>query len=189
MTTIFNTLQKLRVRPYPDVTNFVETLNKMSQNSGGNFESWIECIEYIQSRNKKVKDFTDFVEFTDGLVADRTLYGSRSCTWQLQAGCNYRIRYASGEITVVIDQPVELYYSSDKDNGTIYGTKGTYYYFDNRWVGNGGRLNWDRTGIPTTACWATLGKYEAVTKFPKFIADSVQFTNTNYFSKPIYGRS
>ena len=188
VTTIFNTLQKLRVRPHPDVSGFVNTFNKMCQQSGGNFTPWIESIEYIQSRNKKVKDFTDFVEFTDGLLADRTLYGSRSCTWQLQGGCAFSIRYEQGEIKVVVDKPVELYYSSDRDNGTIYGTTGTYYYFDNRWEGNGGRLNWDRTGIPTTACWAILSKYEAVTKFPKFVADSVQFTNTNYFSQPIYGR-
>lgn len=188
VVTIFNTLQKLRVRPHPDVTEFVETFNTMCTSSGSNFEPWVECIEFIQSRNKKVKDFTDFVSFSKGLLIERTLYASRSCTWQLQSGCAFRILYSEGDIKVVIDNPVELYYSSDKDNGTIYGTKGVYHYFDNQWVGEGGRLNWDRTGIPTTACWASLGKYEAITKFPKFVADSVQFTNTNYFSKPIYGR-
>lgn len=188
VTTICNTLQKLRVRPHPDVTDFVEAFNKMCTSSGGNFEPWIASIEFIQSRNKKVKDFTDFIAFTNGLLSDRTLYGSRSCTWQLQSGCAFRLGCEGGDITVTIDKPAELYYSSDKDNGTIYGTKGVYHYFDNRWVGEGGRLNWDRTGIPTTACWANLNRYEAITKFPKFVADSVQFTNTNYFSKPIYGR-
>lgn len=190
VTAVCNTVMRLKVRQHPDVYNFIEVFNKMASNGGGNanFEQWIASIELIQSRNKKVKDFTDFVEFTDGLLSSRTLFGSRSCTWQMQRGCQFRLACESGEIKLYVDSPIELYYSSDKDNGTIYGTKGVYYYFDNKWMGNGGRLNWDRTGIPTTACWANLSKYEAITKFPKFVADSVQFTNTNYFSQPIFGR-
>lgn len=189
LTAISNVVLKLKVRQLPDVSNFISTVNKMkSAGESENFDQWLSCIEFIQGRNKKVKDFTDFVEFTDGLVSSRTLHASRSCTWQMQSGCKFRMKIENGEIKIVVDSPIELYYSSDKDNGTIYGTKGEYYYFDNTWKGNGGRLNWDRTGIPTTACWANLSKYEAVTKFPKFVADSVQFTNTNYFSQPIYGR-
>ncbi len=189
LTAISNVVLKLKVRQLPDVSNFISTVNKMkSESSGENFGQWLSCIEFIQSRNKKVKDFTDFIEFSDGLASSRTLHASRSCTWQMQSGCRYRLLIEGGEIKIVVDSPIELYYSSDKDNGTIYGTKGEYYYFDNLWKGVGGRLNWDRTGIPTTACWANLSKYEAVTKFPKFTADSVQFTNTNYFSQPIYGR-
>lgn len=190
VTAIFNTLLKLKVRQHPDVYNFVVTFNKMAAvgAADNNFSQWIKCIEFIQGRNKKIKDFTDFIEFTDAFVTSRTLYSSRSCTWQLQNGCKYSMAFADNEIMVTVDSPVELYYSSDRDNGTIYGTKGVYHYFDNRWVGDGGRINWDRTGIPTTACWANLSRYEAITKFPKFTADSVLFTNTNYFSQPIYGR-
>lgn len=190
LTAISNVALKLKVRQLPDVYNFLSAVNLMNANGGGreNFNQWLSGIEYIQSRNKKVKDFTDFIEFTTAFVDSRTLYSSRSCVWKMQAGCGFSLQYGSGEIKIIVDRPIELYYSSDKDNGTIYGTQGTYYYFDNRWEGRGGRINWDRTGIPTTACWANLSKYEAITKFPKFTADSVQFTNTNYFSQPIYGR-
>ncbi|MBP5516072.1 MAG: hypothetical protein J6X86_03885 [Bacteroidales bacterium] len=190
VTGVSNVVLKLKVRQLPDVFNFIETLN-LVYNKGGdkdNFEQWIASIEYIQSRNKKIKDFTDFIEFSSLLVKDRTLSTSRSCTWQAQPGTTFRLKQEGSDINIYFDKPMELYYSSDKDNGTIYGTKGVYHYFDSKWNGDGGRLNWDRTGIPTTACWATLSRYEAVTKFPKFIADSVQFTNTAYFSKPIYGR-
>ena len=189
VTEICNNVLKLKMRQHPDVYNFVETFTSVSNADGGaNLDAWIGCLEYIQGRNKKVKDFTDFVEFTSRLVTDRTLYSSRSCSWQAQAGAAFRLRLEGQDIKVYFDQPMELYYSSDRDNGTIYGTKGVLYYFDSRWVGEGGRLNWDRTGIPTTACNARLNRYEAVVKFPKFIADSVLFTNTNYFSQPIYGR-
>ena len=72
-------------------------------------------------------------------------------------------------------------------NNTIYGTKGAYLFLDNLWKGQGGRLTWERCGVAAGACYADLQYYTVVTKFPKFSADSVLFTNTKYFQKPIYG--
>ena len=185
-----NVMMKLKMRPLPDVANFLTVFDAFYNSSSdrSNFHAWIDALRYLQRRNKKIKDFTDFVDFTQGLLADRTLTKTRSAMWQVQAGVPFELRYQGSDITIEFPRPCELYYSSDKDNGTIFGTTGIYYYFDNKWKGRGGRLNWDRTGIPASACWAVLGPYEANTKFPKFTADSVQFTNTNYFQKPIYGR-
>src|SRR5574344_618753 len=190
LVEISNVVLKLKVRPLPDVYNFVSTLSSFYNftNDRANFNEWLSCIEYIQSRNKKVKDFTDFIDFTSSFLTDRTLYQSRYSLWQTQNGIPFELKLQNGQITLNFNKPFRSYYSSDQDNGTIYGTTGTYYYFDNRWVGRGGRLNWDRTGIPTTACWAVLNRYESITKFPKFTADSVMFTNTNYFNTPIMGR-
>src|SRR5574344_2718404 len=156
LVEISNVVLKLKVRPLPDVYKFVSTLSSFYNftNDRANFNEWLSCIEYIQSRNKKVKDFTDFIDFTSSFLTDRTLYQSRSSLWQTQNGIPFELKLQNGQITLNFNKPFELYYSSDQDNGTIYGTTGTYYYFDNRWVGRGGRLNWDRTGIPNTACWA-----------------------------------
>ena len=60
VTAICNTVLKLKVRQHPDVYNFISVFNKMAADGGeANFGQWIESIEYIQSRNKKVKDFTE----------------------------------------------------------------------------------------------------------------------------------
>jgi len=182
------TMQKLRVKQHPDFTHFIEVTNLMSTKGSANFSVWIDCLVYLQERNKKIKDFTDFVDFTEQLETDRILNGAKTSLWQAQAGAPYVLKLEGKNIVVEFPKKMELYYSSDKDNGTIYGTTGKYYYFDHKWYGQGGRLNWDRTGLPTTVCWAELKDYEAVTKFPKFNADSVLFTNTKYFTTPIYGR-
>lgn len=187
---ISNVVLKLKVRQLPDVYNFIATtvlVYNSTTTDRNNFNEWLKCIEFIQSRNKKIKDFTDYIEFTGLFLTERTLFKSRSCTWQTQQGTAYRLQLEGNEIVYTFDKPMELYYSSGNDNGTIYGTKGKYYYFDFKWLGEGGRLNWDRTGLPATVCWADLNRYEAITKFPKFSADSVRFTNSNYFSTPIYG--
>lgn len=181
-------LQKLRLKQIPDFTHFVAVTNLMATDGKANFDQWVNCLVYLQERNKKVKDFTDFVDFTEKLQQDRTLTDIRTSVWQAQAGVQYELALEGKQIVVKFPKKFELYYSSDKDNGTIYGTTGKYYYFDNKWFGKGGRLNWDRTGLPATVCWATLDNYEANTKFPKFTADSVMFTNTKYFTSPIKGR-
>lgn len=190
LVEICNILLKLKVRQLPDVYHFIETLDQFfnSNPDKQNFNSWLNCIDYIQSRNKKIKDFTDFIDFTSNFLSDRTLSNARAALWQTQNGIPFTLSLRGQDIVFSFDKPMELYYSSDKDNGTIYGTTGDFYYFDAKWIGHGGRINWDRTGIPTTACWAVLNNYEAVTKFPKFTADSVLFTNTNYFTEPIMGR-
>lgn len=187
---ISNVLLRLRVKQLPDVYNYVSTLTAFYNINAKdqNFDQWLSCIEFIQRRNKKVKDFTDFIEFTQQFLQDRTLCRTRAASWQTQQGLDFRLHLEGNEIVISFDKTFELYYASDKDNGTIYGTTGDYYYFDNKWVGRGGRLNWDRTGLPTTQCWAVLGRYEAITKFPKFTADSVLFTNTKYFTEPVIGR-
>lgn len=190
ITAISNVVLKLRVRQLPDVYNFLDVLTRFynDPSAKNNFDQWIASIEYIQSRNKKVKDFTDFIDFTDGFLKNRSLGGSRSAQWQAQQGIPFSFSLEGDQIVISFNKTFELYYAGDNDNGTIYGTTGRYYYFDQKWEGRGGRLNWDRTGIPTTACWAVLKNYEAITKFPKFVADSVMFTNTNYFNTPIMGR-
>lgn len=187
---IFNAAVKSKMKQNPDLVNFTAMLTQFYTSSDGKllFDDWCRCVEYLQGVKKKSKDLLEFVEFTDKLLQDRIIYKSHGSQWQLQSGVAIRFVQEGKQILVRVETPCELYYSSERDNGTIYGTKGTYSYFDNKWHGEGGRLNWDRTGVPTTACWATLREYEAVVKFPKFTADSVLFVNNNYFQEPIYGR-
>ena len=77
---ICNTVLKLKVRQHPDVMNFISVFNQMTASSAANFDQWLSCIEFLQARNKKVKDFTDFIEFTGALVSSRTLYAWSSTT-------------------------------------------------------------------------------------------------------------
>ena len=185
-----NGLLQQKMRPLPDAYNYVEQLTRFATMQGqtDNFGRWLEAVLFLQSKGRKTKDLNDFVAFTDGFLTNRTLGASRAATWQAQPTAPFTLRLEGQQILIDFATPMELYYASDKDNGTIYGTTGRYYYFDSRWVGQGGRINWDRTGIPTTACWAQLSRYEAITKFAKFAADSVMFTNSNYFTTPIMGR-
>lgn len=186
VVAVYTSLIKLRVRTHPDLADFTTTFNLVARSDS--FNEWLEAVEMLQERKKKVKDVTDFASFTADLFKDRTLYRAKGAIWQAQQGSAFRFVTDGKSIKVYFDKPMELYYSSGSDNGTIYGTTGFLDYLDSRWQGHGGRIDWSRTGIPATKCWAQLEDYEAVVKFPKFNADSVLFTNTNYFQQPIRGQ-
>lgn len=186
VAAVYTGLVKLRVRQHPDLSDFTTSLTLAARSSS--FGEWMEAVEMLQERKKKVKDVIDFASFTSEFYQNRTLYRSKSSTWQAQQGVQFRIITEGRSIFIDFVQPMELYYSSASDNGTIYGTTGRFDYLESRWMGKGGRIDWSRTGIPATKCWAQLDNYEAVVKFSKFTADSVLFTNTNYFQQPIRGQ-
>lgn len=185
LVDLFALTQKKKMRPTPEVSGLVSALNAYAANAK-NYPSFMECVTYLLE-NKSSKQVVEFVDFASEFLASRSFNKTKSNYWQAQAGCDFQLRLDGKDILIDIKNPIELYYSSGSDNGTIYGTTGTYSYTEATWRGHGGRINWDRTGLPSAVCYAQLKDYE-VGKMPKFSADSVLFVNTKYFETPIYGR-
>ena len=188
LADIFQTLAKNKAKS-ADFTGVIEGANSFYALPAGksNFDGWIASISLLQTKGKNTKRLMDFADFATQLATDRTLSKFQSNRWQAQSGASFTLLCEGQDILVRFEKPMELYYGSKNDFGTIYGTTGTYYYLDSKWRGKGGRLNWDRAGLPATVCWAVLGNYTSDTKQAKFHADSVQFTNTTYFKSPILG--
>ncbi len=173
-----------------DMSDFLSQAAAFMQNPVGkqNMSGWLDCADNLMEKSKSGKKLFEFAEFTEQLAKDRTLNSTQSALWQAQAGCSFALRWNDDEVQVVFDKNMELYYGSRNDNGVIYGTTGVFHFPSNTWTGKGGRLTWERTGLPASSCWASLGNYKANTKYAKFTADSVKFTNSSYFKSPIMGR-
>ncbi len=153
-----------------------------------NLEGFVSSLELFVNRKAKAKAIIEFVDFCEGLFKERVLFRSNSCEWRFEPRTPFRLD-AKGELPLVyFETASDLHYASAKDEGVIKGTTGIYNYKENEWRGNGGRLEWTRTGLAANECYADLSSYSAETKFPKFKADSVLFVHTRYFDKPIRGR-
>lgn len=189
VVAISNQLIKLKVRQQPDFYNFVQAqINfKNSTQSAQSFDNWVKALDLVLKKKRKLKDFNEFIAYTDMLLKNNVLSNSRSSRWEFQEGTPYSFEIINDRIAVQFKTPFELYYNSDKDGGTIFGTKGVYYVMDNEWIGQGGKVDWGRTGLSSAQVWATLNTYTANTKFPKFTADSVLFVNKQYFKEPVVG--
>ena len=181
---ISNQLVKLKAKP-ADVASFITVQKVVFSNATArnSFDEWLQCAE----RMKKLRDLSDWFEYSTTLVENNTIFASKSSKWEYQPGSSFKFKLDNGQPTIVFDKSFELHYGSDKEMCSIFGTTGVYHYSTNKWQGRGGRVDWSRTGLSANQCYAILQKYEAVTKFPKFSADSVEFVNTKYFKEPIKG--
>ena len=181
---------KAKLKAVPELTELTRVLTAYATAPAGaqNLEGWIASLETYKKKNSKGKYINEFVAWSDRLLTDRVLYRSASSEWLFDAKTPFRLTAEEGKIEVHIDAAADLNYASGKDWNTLHGTWGHYDYATGVWHGQGGRLDWARTGLAAEACYADLSVYQAEVKFPKFKADSVSFVNTHYFSAPILGR-
>ena len=190
VTDLFNYAVKAKLKPQPDMVDMarVATTYATAPQGADNLEGWITAMETFAKRNAKGKYVNEFVAWSELLINDRILYRSASSEWSFAATTPYRLVVENKKIVVHIDAAADLNYASGKDWSTVHGVRGWFDYTDGIWHGEGGRIDWARTGLKAEACYADLSTWQAEVKFPKFKADSVSFVNTHYFSSPISGR-
>ncbi len=186
VTALYTYAVGVKIKAVPELVDFTRVLTDYAATS--NFEGWVASLETYRKKNSKVKYVNEFVSWSQLLLSDRVLYRSSTSEWTFAAGTPFRLVVEGGTIAVHIDAAADLSYASSKDWNTLHGTRGWFDYREGVWHGQGGRLDWSRTGLGAEACYADLSDYDAEVRFPKFKADSVTFVNTHYFSAPIKGR-
>lgn len=189
VTSVVNYCVRAKMKGSAEICPLVRVLTAYATAPGGgqNLDGWLKVLEGMKKRAAKSKALIEWGEFSERLLAERVLYRSQSCEWRLDAGAAFRIDVEGDKVWVWLDIPSELHYSSAKDDGTIHATTGRYDYKELMWYGQGGRIDWSRTGLGAEACYAELESYKAETKFPKFSADSARLVHTHYFSEPVVG--
>ncbi|MBP5546578.1 MAG: hypothetical protein J6X59_04795 [Bacteroidales bacterium] len=191
---------KAKMKGNPEMCNLTRVLTTIATTPAGgkdlgdaynnvpNLDGFVTSLETFSKRSAKTKAVMEYVDFCESLFSDRILYHSNSCEWRFDKNTPFRLGVKDGMPLVWFETPADLHYASAKDQGVIHGTKGVYNYKENEWQGEGGRVDWTRTGLAADVCYADLSYYKAETKFPKFKADSVLFVHAQYFSTPIPGR-
>ena len=189
VTAVVNYGVKAKMKGNAEICPLVRTLTAYATAPGGgqNFDGWLKALELMKGKNAKPKAVMEWVDFSDRLLAERVLYRSQTSEWRFDTKTPFRISVDGDKVAVWVDTPADLFYSSAKDGGTIHGTTGCYDYKELMWRGEGGRIDWSRTGLGAEACYAELARYKAETKFPKFTADSARLVHTHYFSEPVIG--
>ena len=81
-----------------------------------------------------------------------------------------------------INSETDLTYGTVTDSNTIYGTKGRFYLMENSFEGEGGLVSWEKTGLSVDDVFVELDKYTVALNRATIFADSVSFTNKEFFS-------
>lgn len=193
VVALYNNARKTKLEAQPDYVNLTQTLVAYNgaKVSATVFDEWVEAMNAIMTITSKKKAMVEFIQYTADLLADRTLYKSRTSVWRVESGAVFSFVPLRNDVKTVFKGTVNLTYESgtgnNADANTLIGTTGEYFFMTNTWEGKGGRITWERCGVANTVCHADLDMYSAEVKFPKFKADSVSFIHTSYFKTPIKG--
>lgn len=181
-----NLMLKKKYKPMPHFVNYLNAVKSMvaSNSSEKNIEAWHKNLEKLIAKSNTLP-FSNFVTQTDRFFSSNIIYFSNSMYWKVE-NATYTINYDS--IPSITFKQADLKCNSFDDSTIIYKTQGTYFILDNKWVGKGGKVTWERAEYDANEIFAELNNYQILTKYSKFDADSVKFTHKQYFKTPVLGK-
>lgn len=184
---VTNTMLKKKLRAFPDFRNYLFTVGSFvtdENQTEESFEAW-QGILFELLKQKRKRNFTNFLEFCNVLFRENAIYSSASTKWGANNN-NYRFAYDS--LPKITFDSLDLICYAKRDSMKIYRTKGAYYPTTNTWVGSGGIINWERAGFDESDVYAEIGVYKIDTKLSDYEIDSVIFHNSFYFDQPLAGK-
>jgi hypothetical protein len=149
------------------------------------FRIWLSfSSDLLQGR--KARNYTAFLDATAAFFNDFSIYQSRSLQWQLQDARDLRLEYDSTLILFVAG--TDLKGRVKGDSTLIATTSGRWDIMNSRWIGEGGKLSWERVGLDPDMVYANLPSYALDLRSTSFIIDSAVFTHREYLERPLLGR-
>ncbi len=204
---IFNTSSALlekRARPYPHFHDYFQILMMLVEGEQGMpaYIDWEKSLLYMNNKYRIANTYK-FIEFSNDFFNNNIMYSSRSTMWRA-ATPNYRfffdeetetvqIEYGETDIICYAKGSHVFLDSTDrkrifrKDSIIIENTRGSYFPFQERWIGKGGKVTWERSEFSPDEVFVNLNNYEINMKRSQYRADSVLFTHTQYLDKQLLG--
>ncbi len=181
-----NLLLDNRAVANPYYTNYFQCLMSFAL-VGHNYQSyqnWESAINMmLKSKKYGHRRADDIFEFTIDMLNDSTFYKTGAIEWKVNRN-DYKFEKA--EPIKITFPTLDLMYSSRGDTAYIYGTEGSYNPWTKQWKGKGGKIDWERAGMPKV--YAELSNYSIDIKRPEFTADSAHLTYPALFDRKLLGR-
>lgn len=140
------------------------------------------CLQKTTTLNF-IRELLENVYF---FIKNNHIYNSPTVIWQIRTN-DYKFLYNNERLTLYSNNS-NLICNAKGDSSVIYKTSIEYDFFSNELKGKGGRVTWERAGLPQTEVYVTLQNYKINTKKTSYEADSVIMINKRYFDEPIMGK-
>lgn len=183
---VANLMLKRKKKAFPDFKNYLKTISlfvSSKYQTEESFDDW-QIIVGKLVKNKSKKNFTNYLKACNTLFEENLLYKSASNSWAAD-NSNYVFGYDS--LPTIEFKELTLTCYSKGDSSVIYNTKGVYYPTISKWVGEGGKITWERAGFSSDSVYATINNYFISLKSPKYKVKDVLFYDYYYFSEPMSG--
>ena len=184
---ISNNMVVKRMRAVPHFESFITTvMNFINYDIDSELlEEWFTGLDNFVSRpGSQISLISSFVSSTGMLISDSLLYSSRAATWKINSN---RFSFTNDTVFRIIIPETDIFCFTAHDSTYIYETEGEYIPVLRQWRGKRGKVTWEKAGYERNSVFASLGPYVLNTTESFFTADSVLFTNSTYFDKPVPG--
>ncbi|MCK5462124.1 MAG: hypothetical protein KAI95_03875, partial [Bacteroidales bacterium] len=188
LIAISNKMLDINARPRPHFINFLQVINAFTIYNGPaeNYLNWLRSmLHFTASRNYTLPVINDYIVFSLKLLNSGILYESNSTRW---TSSNPDFQLIFNDSVQVVVGPTDLTCNAVRDSILVYGTSGIYNPLSHYWLGDGGKITWERSGYSPDQVYAALDEYMINFRFYEFHADSVTFYHKQYFDFEILGR-
>lgn len=174
-----------KMKTFPNFESFLNAVinfEKSDQNEAS-FNAWCFSLRRLAKMSNSIR-FMALLDATNGVLTKKTLYETNLMLWKTDAA---EISFHYDSLPYFVVSKGTLTCVKKNDSTKIYSTQGIFYPTTFRWIGNDGRILWDRSKLPANEVYADIFRYQISMQKSDFDIDTVRFTNTNFFSYPLMG--
>ncbi len=167
--------------------NYLQTAEAFftTDHSMTSYHAWDEALRHLLKT--KALSFSDkFCKNAYILLKEHQIFASSSVTWTLLRVKSFTYTFENNVAKITMP-PTNIQCTSTGNSFVIYQASGYYLPFDNKWIGDGGKVTWERSNFNSESVFAELSKYDIDMTKSSYKADSVWFTNDTYYSEKIFG--
>ena len=112
---------KAKMKANPEMCTLTRVLTSIATTPAGgkdlndayanvpNLDGFVSSLETFAKRNAKAKAVMEYIDFCEGLFADRVLYHSNSCEWRFDKGTPFRLGVKEGVPLVWFETHADLH--------------------------------------------------------------------------------
>lgn len=191
-----NLLESKRRPAFPDMYGYLISAHSfvLTDQPKESFETWHATIDALLN-SKKSTQFQKFISVCEGFFSDGTIYNVPKYVWQVTGG-EYTFQFEKNRPKITFKNVDLKCYMMDRaagkkdnpyfDSMIVKKTSGVFEPFINKWSGEGGEMDWARTGLDPAKNYAEISSYTLSLKQTKLECDSVK-VYTDYYAEPLYG--
>lgn len=167
-----------------DFEKYIHLINAfIEQGKLNQFNDWNKLLDPRLKQDSK--DLRAFIDNTSRLIEKGILVEQQSRYWA-SSNLDFTIKEVQGR-GLVIFKNTTLKCVTSGDSAFIENTSGSYDLDNLLWEGKGGKVTWERAGFSRSKVFAELKSYKVDLNKNQYNADSVSYTNTEYFGTKLNG--
>ena len=186
LVDLCNDMQKRKMRATPSYSNLLNAVTQflVAGRLPNEYEAWMKAANDVL-KNNKAAAFNEFMAFSGPFYGENALYSTPGKKWRFSS---YDFQMVSVDgIPQIVFNDVSLSATTNSDRAGIYDSKGTYYPLENRFIGQGGRVNWMKADLDSNNVYANLQNVNINLEKSEYTIDSVTFYFIGYLDKPLLG--